>query len=594
VIATNPHVYRPGTTRPARSKPHGTRPASSKLASTGPVGTGPASTGPASTEEAIAAVTAGLRYLARVDAPSLGVAGQARCLRALEAAEAVHTAARVNVLAAFSGGAGYADDGCGSVRSWLVWQTRVTRGAAAGSYGWLRRLRGHRPVGEALAAGTISVSWARKICEWTDRLPEQTREDADAILLAAAAGGASLGDLAALAQEMYLRSGPADPAEDRFEDRALFLGRTLDGAGRLEADLTPAASAALRTVLDSLGAKAGPEDVRSQPQRDHDALEEACVRLIASGMLPQRAGQPVHLQVQVTLEQLWALAGGAAGPGLRPDWAGRARGSGLTSAEVQALGCDATILPVVTGQVDNAALDALVQLFLTAAGHAAPPSGDPAGPADPAEPAGLTEPTGPTGPAETTQPAATARGAAGPAGGPPDAPSAGPAASPTGAPSAGPAAGLPGLPEGLRSPQALRQLLLQLAVGALSGPGGLAAALRAGPGQPFPTVSLPLDVGAASEVIPGYLRRLIILRDRHCRFPGCRRKPSVCQVHHLIHREDGGVTSLANCALMCRFHHLIAIHRWGWKLRASPDGSITAFGPDGRILRDHAPPQLAA
>jgi HNH endonuclease len=146
----------------------------------------------------------------------------------------------------------------------------------------------------------------------------------------------------------------------------------------------------------------------------------------------------------------------------------------------------------------------------------------------------------------------------------------------------------------LRSPQALRQMLLGLAVQVLSGPGGLAAALRAGPGQPFPAVSLPLDVGAASEVIPAHLRRLIILRDQHCRFPGCHRKPSICQVHHLIHREDGGVTSLENCALVCRFHHLIAIHRWGWKLTASPDGSITAFGPDGRILRDHAPPQRAA
>jgi hypothetical protein len=136
-------------------------------------------------------------------------------------------------------------------------------------------------------------------------------------------------------------------------------------------------------------------------------------------------------------------------------------------------------------------------------------------------------------------------------------------------------------------------MLLRLAVGVLSGPSGLAAALRAGPGQPFPTVSLPLDAGAGNEVIPAHLRRLIIVRDRHCRFPGCRRKPAVCQVHHLIHREDGGETSLENCALFCRFHHLIAIHRWGWKVRASPDGSITAFGPDGRILRDHAPPLAA-
>ena len=49
----------------------------------------------------------------------------------------------------------------------------------------------------------------------------------------------------------------------------------LTSNGRLEADLTPAACAALRVVLDALGGKAGPEDARTQPQRDHDAVEEA-------------------------------------------------------------------------------------------------------------------------------------------------------------------------------------------------------------------------------------------------------------------------------------------------------------------------------
>jgi Domain of unknown function (DUF222)/HNH endonuclease len=544
---------RPASSAPANIAPANTVPASAGPANIAPANTVPVSAGPASIEEAIAAVTSGLAYLARADAPSLGAAGQARCLRALEAAESMHTAARVNILAGFSSGMGYADDGCGSTRSWLIWQTRVTRGAAAGAYAWLKRLRGHRPMWEALATGAISASWGRQICAWTDRLPEETREDADAILLAAAAGGACLSDLAALAQEMYLRSCPAGPQDDGFEDRGLFFARTLGGAGRLEADLTPAASAALRTVLDSLGAKTGPEDVRTQPQRDHDALEEACVRLIASGMLPQRAGQPVHLQLQITLEQLWALAGGTGGaPGPGAAWAARAVGSGLTSAEAQALACDATILPVVTGHVDNAALDALVQLFLTASAHAAPPARDDAERA-------ADSPTSPQ-----------------------DAPSSRPTAAP------------PVLPAGLRSSELLRRTLLRLATGVLSGPGGLAAALRAGPGQPFPAVSLPLDVGSASEVIPGYLRRLIILRDKHCRFPGCGRKPSVCQVHHLIHREDGGPTSLENCYLVCRFHHLIAIHRWGWKLKANPDGSTTATGPDGRVLHSHSPPGLAA
>jgi hypothetical protein len=37
-------------------------------------------------------------------------------------------------------------------------------------------------------------------------------------------------------------------------------------------------------VLEALGKRAGPEDLRSKWQRDHDALEEACLRLIASIM----------------------------------------------------------------------------------------------------------------------------------------------------------------------------------------------------------------------------------------------------------------------------------------------------------------------
>ncbi|HEY1920333.1 MAG TPA: hypothetical protein VGH27_32595, partial [Streptosporangiaceae bacterium] len=164
MITTNRKVNRPGSARPARTDQHSTsparsRPASSRLARSSPADTGPASPGqpssgavssgpaspwpagtsPGSTEEAIAAVTAGLQYLARVDAPALGAAGQARCLRALEAAESMHTAARVNILAAFSSGLGYTGDGCGSARSWLVWQTQVTRSAAAGAHAWLVR-----------------------------------------------------------------------------------------------------------------------------------------------------------------------------------------------------------------------------------------------------------------------------------------------------------------------------------------------------------------------------------------------------------------------------------------------------------------------
>jgi hypothetical protein len=81
----------------------------------------------------------------------------------------------------------------------------------------------------------------------------------------------------------------------------------------------------------------------------------------------------------------------------------------------------------------------------------------------------------------------------------------------------------------------------------LSGPEGLAARLRAAlDGRPLTSVSLPLDIGAASETIPAHLRRAVTTRHPHCAFPGCDQPASVCDIHHIIPRSRGGPTSLPN------------------------------------------------
>jgi hypothetical protein len=126
----------------------------------------------------------------------------------------------------------------------------------------------------------------------------------------------------------------------------------------------------------------------------------------------------------------------------------------------------------------------------------------------------------------------------------------------------------------------------------LSGPSGLAAAWRRQRnGYPAAAQSLPLDVGAATEEIPPHLRRAVAKRDRRCAFPGCAQPPVACHVHHIIPRAKGGATRLDNLLLLCSFHHLIAIHRWGWSIVLHGDGTTTATSPDGiKILHSHAPP----
>ncbi len=130
----------------------------------------------------------------------------------------------------------------------------------------------------------------------------------------------------------------------------------------------------------------------------------------------------------------------------------------------------------------------------------------------------------------------------------------------------------------------------------MSGPAGLAAYLRTGLlNGPAAAISLPLDTGAATETIPAHLRRLVIARDRRCRFPGCSQPPAACQPHHILPRSKGGRTCLTNMLLLCTFHHLIAVHRWGWGIVLLPDAAVTATSPDRtRTLHSHGPPSQAA
>jgi len=241
---------------------------------------------PSSVTEALSMLDRTLDYLNAADAASLPSAVQAEALRALERADAKRTAAQARVLAAFAGQTAYEDDGQGSAGAWLRWQTRVTRGAAAGAVGWAHRVAAHPVIGDALAAGELSESWARQICAWTGRLPLGKQGDADEILAAAARSGVDLAGLGGLAQEMYERSHRDRDGDDvngrdgddvnGLSDRAVWLDTTIGGAGRVTGDLTAGCSAALSAVLESLGKRAGPEDVRTAAQRRHDALEEAC------------------------------------------------------------------------------------------------------------------------------------------------------------------------------------------------------------------------------------------------------------------------------------------------------------------------------
>jgi hypothetical protein len=318
------------------------------------------------------------------------------------------------------------------------------------------------------------------------------------------------------------------------------LATTIGGAGVLHGDLTAECAAAVAAVLDALSAPAGKEDDRTKGQRYHDALAEAMRRLTASGMLPERAGQPVKAWVHVSLADLLRLQGSSA---LQEEWTAQVRqrwaadraqasetgandGAWLDGDAAAAIACDAAMAPIVTGDVNVDALEDLVRLCV--------------------ELDRLRR-------GDETRSDTTAAWAA------------------------------------------IEQAVIGKAVDLLSGPGGLASFLRrrqlgvrlAGP-------SLPLDIGYA-ETIPAAIRNAVILRDKHCQWAGgCTQPAGACEVHHTTHKADGGKTSVTDCVLLCPFHHQVVVHRWGWTLVVNPDGTTSAWNKNKtKVLHSHGPPARA-
>ena len=97
-----------------------------------------------------------------------------------------------------------------------------------------------------------------------------------------------------------------------------------------------------------------------------------------------------------------------------------------------------------------------------------------------------------------------------------------------------------------------------------------------------PVTGTALDLGRTRYQVSDPLRRWITTRDRTCRFPGCRRRATSCQIDHVTPWDEGGATDADNLHPLCHRHHQLKTHS-RWRVRRDPQtGRTTWTSPLGR------------
>jgi hypothetical protein len=122
--------------------------------------------------------------------------------------------------------------------------------------------------------------------------------------------------------------------------------------------------------------------------------------------------------------------------------------------------------------------------------------------------------------------------------------------------------------------------------GELAGHGPVPAvvARRLARGGSWQKVGVDPATGAVIEIgRPGYtpsaaLADLVRIRDRTCRFPGCRQPARRCDLDHVVPYPEGP-TAADNLTSLCRHHHRLK-HQTAWQLDAD-DGTLVWTSPTG-------------
>ena len=161
-------------------------------------------------------------------------------------------------------------------------------------------------VAAALSSGEIGYQSAALLCHLRDQLGDKRDRfnEEEMLELARQHSVYELRWLCRYARHVADPDGFFNEAEEDYSRRRLHVSLMSDGMHSIEGILDPEGGAALRTALDSLAKRLGPDDDRTRRQRMADSLVELVHHAMDEGKLPRRNGVKPHVTVTTTLEGL--------------------------------------------------------------------------------------------------------------------------------------------------------------------------------------------------------------------------------------------------------------------------------------------------
>src|SRR5487761_284156 len=188
--------------------------------------------------------------------------------------------------------------------SWIARTCKMSVTSAADRLRVGEQLESLPQVAAALASGEIGYQSASQLSCLRDKLGEKQDlfNEEEMLGFAREFSVRELRELCDRAWHVGDPDGFFKDAEENYTRRRLHISQLSDGMHRIDGLLDPVTAAAVKTMIDPLSRRRGPEDERTAAQRRHDALGEGINHALDQGTLPRRNGVRPHINLTTTIE----------------------------------------------------------------------------------------------------------------------------------------------------------------------------------------------------------------------------------------------------------------------------------------------------